>query len=121
VIDFQLAHANLPPGAGPQVSDAVRTTLQGALWGRVAGVLLVSLFYVLRARGLVRGNRRSYRRMILVAIVGLVGIAYLIAAGQYPVWMRVEQGLQAVVLIGMLIALLRPQVKGRFAQQPRSL
>jgi hypothetical protein len=121
VIDFQLAHEHLPPGADPQVTAAVRQALQGALWGRMAGVLVVSLFYVLRARAMVRGSRRAYRRMILIAVVGLLGIAYLIAAGQYPVWMRVEQGLQAVVLISLLIALLRPQVKNRFPQPQRTL
>jgi hypothetical protein len=48
-----------------------------------------------------------------------VGIAYLILGGQYPIWMRVEQGLQAVVLVVLLIAVSRPEVRGRFAKRPQ--
>ncbi len=115
VIDYQLAHTRLPPGANV---DMMRQALQGALWGRIAGSVVVSALYIWRAFALRRGSRGAYLRLYYIAIIGILGIAYLIfVSTQYPVWMRVEQVLQAVVLVGLLIAVSRPAVRNRFAKQ----
>lgn len=115
VIDYQLAHTNIAPGADV---DIMRNALQDALWGRLVGSVLVSAVYIWRAFALRRGSRGAYLRLYYIAIVGLLGIAYLIfVSTAYPVWMRVEQILQAVVLIGLLIAVSRPAVRDRFAKQ----
>ena len=80
-----------------------------SLWGRLAGSVVVSAVYVWRAFSLRRGSRGAYIRLYYIAIIGLIGIAYLIfVSTQYPVWMRVEQILQAVVLVGLLIAVAAP-------------
>ncbi len=114
LLDYQMAHTNIPPGANPA---AIRQALQGALWGRLAGVLLVSALYVWRAFALRKGKRGAYLRLIWICVVGLAGIVYLIAAAQYPVWMRVEQVLQGLVLVALLIAVTRKPVRDRFAKQ----
>ena len=115
VIDYQIAHANLPPGANV---DMLRTALQNALWTRLVTSVLVSALYIWRAFALRRGSRGAYIRLYYIGIIGIAGIAYLIfASTQYPVWMRVEQVLQALVLIALLIAVSRPAVRDRFAKQ----
>jgi hypothetical protein len=115
VIDYQLAHMNL----GPNVSvEATRQILMTSLWSRLVGSVIVSAVYIWRAFALRRGSRGAYLRLYYIAIIGLVGIAYLIfVSTQYPVWMRVEQVLQALVLVGLLIAVSRPAVRDRFAKQ----
>jgi hypothetical protein len=117
LVDYELAHAHLPPNASPATVAAVRNALQSATWGRLAGVLVVSALYIWRAFALRRGKRRAYLRLIWICVAGLAGIVYLIAAGQYPVWMRVEQVLQGVVLIALLFAVTRKPVRDRFAKQ----
>jgi hypothetical protein len=115
VIDYQLAHIQLPPGADVAL---MRTALQDALWTRLASSVVVSALYIWRAFALRRGSRGAYLRLYYIAIIGILGIAYLIfVSTQYPVWMRVEQVLQALVLVGLLIAVSRPQVRNRFAKQ----
>jgi hypothetical protein len=118
VVDYQIAHLNLGSNPDPRVLAAVRKSLDGALWGRLGGVVVVSLLYVWRAFALRRGSRRAYLRLQWICGAGLVGIVYLIVAGNYPVWMRVEQVLQGLVLISLLVAVNRAPVRARFARQP---
>ncbi|KAA2252677.1 hypothetical protein F0L68_34740 [Solihabitans fulvus] len=113
VIDYQLAHMSLAPNAD---LDTVRGILRQAVWSRVISIVVVSLVYVFLVDRLRKGKRGAYRRVILISVIGLAGIGYLIIAGQYPVWMRVEQGLQAVVLAALLWSVTRPEVRARFAK-----
>ena len=88
------------------------------MWGRLAGNVIVSVFYVWRSFALRRGSRYAYVRTYYIAIVGLLALVYLfVVSNQYPVWMRVEQVLQALVLLALLIAVSRPAVRARFAKQ----
>ncbi len=117
VLDYQLAHARIPAGASPAEIDVIRHALQTALWSKLVATVLVAGLYIWRAFALRRGSRGAYLRLYYICVAGIVGIAYLILAGQYPVWMRVEQGLQAVVLVALLIAVSRKEVRYRFAKQ----
>lgn len=117
VLDFQIAHAHLPPDASEHVVNAVRSSLEIGLWTKLVVSVLVSGLYIWRAYALRRGSRGAYLRLYYICIAGLIGIVYLIAVGQYPVWMRVEQGVQAVVLVGLLLAVSRKEVRNRFAKQ----
>lgn len=119
VLDFQLAHAHLPPNPTPLQLEIVRNALQTALWTKLVATVLVSGLYIWRAYALRRGSRGAYLRLYYICIAGLIGIVYLIAAGQYPVWMRVEQGLQAAVLVALLFAVSRKEVRYRFAKRPQ--
>jgi hypothetical protein len=117
VLDYQLAHAHLPPNATAATVEKLRHALETALWTKLGATVLVAGLYIWRAYALRRGSRGAYLRLYYICVAGLIGIAYLILAGQYPVWMRVEQGLQAVVLIALLVAVSRKEVRYRFAKQ----
>jgi hypothetical protein len=119
VLNYQLAHTHLPPEATPEQLATIRHALQIGLWTKLAATVLVSGLYIWRAYALRRGSRGAYLRLYYICIAGLIGIVYLIFGGQYPVWMRVEQGLQAVVLVALLIAVSRKDVRDRFAKQPQ--
>jgi hypothetical protein len=115
VIDYQIAHSNYPPDVDVTQLHKILLT---SLWGRIAGNVVVSVLYVWRSFALRRGSRYAYLRTYYIAIVGLIGIVYLVAVSTaYPVWMRVEQVIQGVVLIALLVAVSRPAVRARFAKQ----
>jgi hypothetical protein len=117
IVNYEFAHTQLPAGSDPAT---FRNTLQAALWGRLAGVVIVSALYVWRSFSLRAGKRRAYIRLIWICAVGLAGIVYLLAGAKYPDWMRVEQVLQGIVLISLLIAITRKPVRDRFAKQQRA-
>lgn len=115
VIDYQIAHTHIPPGTDV---EQLRKILQSSLWGRIAGNVIVSVLYVWRSFALRRGSRYAYLRTYWIAIIGMLGIVYLVVVStQYPVWMRIEQVLQGVVLLALLIAVSRPAVRARYAKQ----
>lgn len=115
VIDYQLAH--LPPNVSEAQTEVVRQALETSLWIKVGATVLVAGLYIWRAYALRNGSRGAYLRLYYICVAGLVGIVYLIFGGQYPLWMRVEQGLQAVVLVALLFAVSRKGVRYRYAKQ----
>jgi hypothetical protein len=119
VVDFQMAHTHLTAGT-PLSAATLRTTLESTLWFKLGASVVVSAFYIWRAYALRNGSRGAYLRLYYICIAGLVGLAYLILGGQYPTWMRVEQGVQAVVLVSLLVAVSRAPMRHQFAkrQQP---
>jgi hypothetical protein len=112
LLDYQVAHLNLPPGADVA---SVRAGLSAGLWSRVAGVVIIGIVYVFLLRRIRAGHRRAFFRVLIISVVSLAGIAYLMTSGQYPVWVDVEQALQAVVLIALLWAVTRPAVRAHFS------
>ena len=75
---------------------------------------MVSVVYVFLVRALFRGRRWAYRRVVLIAGIGIVGLLVL-QFSPYPTWMRVEQLLQALILGALLLCVLRPEVRSHFA------
>jgi hypothetical protein len=114
IVNYEFAHTAVPAGTDPAT---FRDSLQAALWGRLAGVVIVSALYVWRSFSLRAGKRRAYLRLIWICAIGLAGILYLLVGAKYPTWMRVEQIIQGVVLISLLIAVTRRPVRDRFAKQ----
>ncbi|GAA4541556.1 hypothetical protein [Pseudonocardia xishanensis] len=106
LLDYQAAHI----GAG-----ADREALSIGLWSRVGGVVVIGLVYVVLLRRIRAGHRRAFVRVLIISVVSLLGIAYLLSTGQYPVWVEVEQAVQAVVLVALLWAVTRPAVRAHFA------
>ena len=111
LVNYQLGHLSLPPGTD---LATVRVQLRSQIWSRSVGVLVVTVVYALLIRRLLAGKRRAYLRVIWISVAGLLGIVFLIVSAQYPVWMRVEQVAQAVVLASLLWAVTRPAVRARF-------
>ncbi len=111
LVDYQISRMNVPPGADV---EGLRTGLTASLWSRVATVAVIAIVYSFIIRSLRRGRRRSWIRIMILSVVSLAGIAYLIFSGQYPAWVRVEQVVQALVLVALLWAATRPGVRAHF-------
>jgi hypothetical protein len=99
------------------VTFLLRDHVPGAAWGRVIGLLVASPLYLLFANRMAAGRRWAYVRLRVLSVVGTIGIAVLVSVpGPYPVWMRIEQGVQGLVLLALAVVLARPAVKARFAR-----
>jgi hypothetical protein len=112
VVTYQLDHRHI---TDPAVRETLRRTYSASIWGRVVGNIAVSVVYVFLVRALLRGRRWAYRRVILVGAIGIVGLL-LTQLSPYPVWMRAEQLLQALILAALLWCVLRPEVRQHFAK-----
>jgi hypothetical protein len=76
--------------------------VNSAVWIRGSIVVvsaLVTLALTLRAAS---GSRRAYLRLRIISTVMVLAIAIIIALpGPFPVWLKVEQGICGVLLIGV--------------------
>lgn len=80
-------------------------------------VVVVGVVCAFLVRGLRQGRRRAWFRLLAVSTVGPVGILAVLATGQYPMWVDVEQVVQAGVLVALLWAATRPAVRAHFARR----
>ena len=111
IVDYQLDHRHI---TDPQQRDVLRNGYTAGIIGRVVGNIVVSVVYAFLVRALVRGRRWAYRRVILLGIVGIVALI-VVQISPYPLWMRAEQLVQALVLVGLLYFVTRPAVRAHFA------
>jgi hypothetical protein len=81
----------------------------------VVGNIVVSVVYVFLVRALLRGRRWAYRRVIWLGTGGILALL-LIQLTPYPVWMRAEQLVQALILAALVYFVLRPEVRAHFAK-----
>jgi hypothetical protein len=98
------------------VDPAVVNTV---VWIRAVGVLVLALMSLRWVAQLAEGSRSAYRRLVWISVAGSVGIAALalLPDSPYPVWVRVEQAVQGVVLVALAVTLLRPRVRRRLRAQ----
>ncbi|WP_043263183.1 hypothetical protein [Streptomyces sp. CT34] len=87
-----------------------------AVWVRgtivVASALLTFAFAVRTARG----SRGAYRRLRIVSAVMIVAIAAIIVLpGTFPIWMKVEQGVCGLALLGVALLVNGKQLRSAFA------
>jgi hypothetical protein len=87
-----------------------------AVWVRgtivVASALLTFLFAV-RAAG---GSRGAYRRLRIISAVMVVAIVAIIAVpGTFPVWMKIEQGVCGLLLLGVVTVVNGRHLRSLFA------
>jgi hypothetical protein len=113
LVDYQLARMDLPSGAE---LAGIRDGLSAGPWSRAVVVVIVAVVHTFLIRRLRAGRRGAWRRVLLRAVVGIAGIGYLVLSGQYPVWVRAEQIVQGLVLLGLLWAATRPAVRALFAR-----
>lgn len=85
-------------------SDQTPDELAASLWIRAGLVLVVALFYVWIARRMRQGRRGAYMRVRTIAVLGFVGVAYLLVSGAYPAWLRGVQIGQLVLLAALVVA-----------------
>jgi hypothetical protein len=114
-------HAQLRPVIGAQwinlglcvsllsVTFALRHSVSPAVWIRSTIILVVSLFMLWCGKQMRSGRRWAYVRAKWIAVLGTIGFVGVAALpGPFPVWMRIEQGAQAVVFLALTWMLTRP-------------
>ena len=120
ILDYQLANVpGIAHSTPAQVADS-RQALNDVLWIRPLSVLLLSVVYVRLANRLHLGKRSTYLRVLVIAVLGFLGLVFLVATAQFPVWMQAGQSVQALVLLGLLFVVTRREVRGHFAKTTRS-
>ena len=74
-----------------------------AVWVRGIIVVASALLTFAFATRAARGSRRAYLRLRIVSAVMVVAIAVIIALpGMFPMWMKVEQGICGLLLLGVV-------------------
>ncbi|MCZ1008007.1 hypothetical protein [Streptomyces lydicus] len=87
-----------------------------AVWVRASIVVVTSLLMVSFAVRTGRGHSRSYLRLRLASGIMLVAIAVIVALpGAFPVWLRAEQGVCGVLLLGVVVIVNGRRVRSAFA------
>ncbi len=90
--------------------------VNSAVWSRgiivVASALLMTTFAARAARG----HSRAYLRLRLVSAIMVIAIAVLIALpGTFPLWMKIEQGICGLLLIGVVVLINGKHLRSAFA------
>ncbi|MFJ7667653.1 hypothetical protein ACIQXI_11120 [Lysinibacillus sp. NPDC097195] len=86
-------------------------SVNGFVWLRSGGLAILSLIFLGFGFKLKEKKRSAYVRIMIISIAGALGIFALAIGGGdvYPLWMRIEQGIQGILLIMIIIILIRPQ------------
>lgn len=113
LLDYQLDRMAVP--AADRAATAAG--LESGTWSRVIGWSWSASCARSSCAACGRGRRRAWFRLLAVSTVGLVGILAVLATGQYPMWVDVEQVVQAGVLVALLWAATRPAVRAHFARR----
>jgi hypothetical protein len=102
------------------VTFVLRDHVQSMVWGRVIGLMVASPLYLFFANRMAAGRRWAYVRLKVLSVIGTIGITLLVSLpGPYPVWMRIEQGAQGILLVVLAAVLTRPAIKARFRKPAR--
>jgi cation transport ATPase len=90
------------------------------VWSRIVGLLVASPIYLVMGYLIHKGKRLAFNRLRISAIVGVAIIGWIvIEPGLYPMWMRVEQAIQGLVLIGVIVAVHHPTIRAHVAKKPK--
>ena len=90
--------------------------VNSAVWIRGTIVVASALLTLSFAARAARGSRGAYRRLRIISAVMVVAIATIIALpGTFPVWMKVEQGVCGLLLIGVVIVVNGRHMRSVFA------
>ncbi|MFH8381543.1 hypothetical protein ACH4E7_11440 [Kitasatospora sp. NPDC018058] len=87
-----------------------------AVWIRgtiVVASAAVTLLLAVRAAG---GSRGAFRRLRILSAVMIAAIVAIIAVpGAFPVWMKIEQGLCGLALLGVAVVINGRRLRALFA------
>lgn len=87
-----------------------------AVWVRATIVVASSLLTFAFARSAARGSRKGFLRLRIVSAVMLVAIAVIVVLpGLFPLWLRVEQSVCGVLLLGITVLVNGRRLRSRFA------
>jgi hypothetical protein len=86
------------------------------VWVRGSIVLASALLTSVFTAQMARGSRTGYLRVRLVSAIMLVAIAVIIALPDpFPVWLKAEQGVCGLLLLGVVVLVNGKQLRARFA------
>ena len=89
-----------------------------AVWIRGMIVAATSLLMLSFATGTARGSSRSYLRLRIASGIMLIAIAVIIALpGGFPPWMKIEQGVCGLLLLGVVAVVNGRRIRSAFAAQ----
>lgn len=111
LIDFQLDHRHI---TDPELRATLRDSYGYTIVVRALGNVVVSIVYFFLVRALFRGRRWAYRRVIWLGSAGALLLLFTLAT-PYPLWLHVEQVVQAMNLAVMVYLVTRPPVRAFFA------
>ena len=90
--------------------------VNSAVWTHgilVAASALVAFNVAVRAA---RGSRSAYRRLRIMSVVLVAAISVIIALpGSFPLWMKAEQGVAGLLMIGVAVLVNGSQLRSLFA------
>ncbi|WP_236792665.1 hypothetical protein [Amycolatopsis sp. GM8] len=90
--------------------------VNSAVWTRAIIVVITAVLLLLFAGRAARGSRGAYWRLRIVSIVTPVAIAVIIALpGTFPLWMKIEQGVCGVVMVGVAVLANSRELRELFA------
>jgi hypothetical protein len=90
--------------------------VNAAVWIRGSFAAASALAMFLFTLAAARGSRRMYLRLRLVSAIVVVAIAVIISLpGTFPVWLKVEQGVCGLLLLGVVALVNGKQVRSAFA------
>jgi hypothetical protein len=116
VLDYQVQHL---VGLGKVTladAGAARGALESVLWIRPVSVLVISIVYIRLAARLKFCRRSTWIRVLVIGVAGFLGLAYLVATAEFPLWMRIGQVVQGLVLLGLLYTATTKDVRAHFAK-----
>ncbi|MEU0568981.1 hypothetical protein ABZ297_26895 [Nonomuraea sp. NPDC005983] len=86
------------------------------VWIRGGIVAITSVLMLAFVVGTARGRRRAYLRLRIASGVMVVAIAILVSIpGFLPMWMRIEQGVCGVLLVGVVVIANGSHLRSLFA------
>jgi len=93
-------------------------TISMYVWGRVVTEIILGVALFLFAFLWRRGKFWGYLRMLMTSALAVVStLSVVVLMGDYPWWLRVEQAVQAVVVLGLLYKLTQPVVRQKFTKK----
>lgn len=92
--------------------------VSSAVWTRAIIVTADGLLMLACAVYAARGSRRSYLRLRLLSAITIVAILVIDALpGTFPVWMKIQQAVCGIVMIGVAVAVNARGVRSAFARR----
>jgi hypothetical protein len=89
-----------------------------AVWVRGTIVVASALLTTAFAARAARGSGRAYLRLRIVTAVMVVAVAVIVALpGTFPLWLKIEQGVCGLLLIGMVVVVNGRHVRSMFADR----
>jgi hypothetical protein len=92
--------------------------VNGNVWVRGGIVALASVLSFALARRAARGSRGAFRRLRILSAVMVVAIAVIVSLpGFLPPWMRIEQAVCGLLLLGVVLITARGRMRALFAAE----